>query len=66
MNMTHPDILKMERYGFIGKARKPQYLGECKNCGSVLTDEYECHTSKDGLFCSRECIDKYYEIEHVN
>lgn len=54
MDMTHPDILKMERDGFLGPA--PKVVGRCRGCGADIAEGSYCQVSPDGyMFCSSEC-----------
>lgn len=62
VEMTPPDILKVERWGYIHPPPNPQIVGQCEQCKNDITDEYEYYETKDGLFCSDECLKKYYEI----
>ena len=64
MEMTHPDILKMERFGLLD-ADKPEIIGECAVCGLELDDDHEYLTQNNGeaLFCSTECALEYNDIE---
>ncbi len=61
--MTHPDILKMERFGELETAAEPKRIGECNYCGAILYDSMtEMTESADGLFCDVDCCHSYYEI----
>lgn len=61
--MTHPDILKMERFGEAEPTPEPRRIGECGYCGAPLYDHMaELAESADGLFCDLECCHSYYEI----
>ncbi|MEE1013450.1 MAG: hypothetical protein U0L92_03950 [Clostridia bacterium] len=64
--MTHPDILKMERFGTLNPDVTPRKIGECHYCGESLYDDMpELTESKDGLFCDMACCHEYYEISRV-
>lgn len=62
MNMTHPDILMVEKYGYVTPPVKAKVIGRCTQCNEEITDEYEYYESKDGLFCCDDCLYAYYEI----
>lgn len=65
VNMTHPDILKIERWGYKYHPPKIKLVGECEQCKQNITDDYEYYESRDGLFCSDDCLQKYYDIVHI-
>lgn len=57
--MTHPDILKMERDGFLGSA--PRIMGVCMECGEQIEEGDTYYEDSDGgVFCSLECV-----LEHT-
>lgn len=61
--MTHPDILKMERYGALEAVEEPRRIGECLFCGASLYDQMtDWVESAEGLFCDLDCCHSYYEI----
>ncbi|MBQ4145193.1 MAG: hypothetical protein IJD36_01075 [Clostridia bacterium] len=61
--MTHPDILKMERFGELNPSRKPRRIGECFYCGAPLFDNMTgIVRSVDGIFCDCDCCHENYEI----
>ncbi len=61
--MTHPDILKLERFGELEPAAEPRQIGECGYCGSPIYDHMtELAQSADSLFCDMDCCHEYYEI----
>lgn len=62
MNMTHPDILKMERDGCIYAYDEEEY---CAECGARITDE-EYWEDLENVYCTRECADKYHGLKRVN
>lgn len=62
--MTHPDILTMERLGYLPRSRDPEKLGVCRYCESEIFDTDEPVESRDGLFCSMDCCREYYEIRY--
>lgn len=67
MNMTHPDILKTERfgYGYMDKEEKP--IGRCAGCGEDVYESYEHYTLQgDIFFCSEECLFEKLNIERVS
>ncbi len=64
--MTHPDILKMERFGELEPTAQPRRIGECSYCGTLLYDHMgEVLESTDGLFCDMDCCHSYYEIRSL-
>lgn len=64
--MTHPDILKMERFGELESAPQPRRIGECSYCGNLLYDHMgEIMESTDGMFCDIDCCHSYYEIRSL-
>lgn len=62
VEMTHPDILAIERWGYKYPPPQPKVVGICKNCKRDITDDYEYYESKDGLFCNSDCLETYYDI----
>lgn len=61
--MTHPDILKMERFGNLNPDAMPRKVGECLYCGEALYDDMpELTESTDGMFCDLACCHEYYAI----
>ncbi len=63
--MTHPDILKMEKFGEM-YLPEVHMLGRCAACGQAITDEYTYCKNKDGfVFCDLECAKIFYGIEEV-
>lgn len=65
--MTHPDILKMERFGNLNPNAMPRKTGTCLYCGEALYDDMpELTQSMDGLFCDLSCCHEYYEIGRMN
>ena len=64
--MTHPDILKMERFGGLNPNTVPRIIGECQYCGTELYDDMpELVKSADGLFCEMDCCHEYYGIRSL-
>lgn len=62
--MTHPDIIKMERFGTLDPRSIPKLAGFCAECGTELWDNSpELVKSVDGLFCDIECCHEYYQIK---
>lgn len=61
-NMTHPDILQMERWG----ERKPcghapVCIGHCSHCGEEITDAYIYISDKyANQFCSDDCFQEFH------
>ena len=67
MSMTHPDILKMERDGYLSEPEEYTFLGYCEECGEEITDEYAHVRQEEGLFfCDMECVKKYYGLKEMN
>lgn len=60
--MTHPDILKVERWGCVYPLPEPKIVGQCEQCKGNITNDFEYYESKDGLFCCDDCIKEYYDI----
>lgn len=61
--MTHPDILKMERFGELYPTESARQVGFCLYCGQILfEDSPELTFSQDGSFCDMDCCHGYYEI----
>lgn len=57
MGMTHPDILKMERDGFLGSA--PEIIGYCAMCGYVIENDGEeifYNAAEKKYACCLECL----------
>lgn len=53
--MTHPDILKMERDGFLGGP--PKVIGPCRTCGeTIMEGDTYYDDNEGGLFCCLECV----------
>lgn len=64
--MTHPDILKMERFGNLNPNIAPRKTGVCLCCDAVLYDDMpEAIQSRDGNFCDPDCCREYYEIRRI-
>ncbi len=64
--MTHPDILKMERWGELSPTPEPRRIGECSYCGGLLYDQMEnLVAAADGMFCDMDCCHSYYEIREL-
>lgn len=65
MNYTHPDILKMERDGYLDKP-KEKLLGRCDFCGDyIYENDKQAVESMDYIFCCEACCYKYYGIKHI-
>ncbi|MBQ2614805.1 MAG: hypothetical protein IJB80_05715 [Clostridia bacterium] len=64
--MTHPDILKMERFGSLNPNDLPRKVGVCLCCGEALYDDMPDLTeSTDGLFCDMACCHEHYGIDRA-
>lgn len=64
MNMTHPDILKMERDGFLGS--DPECIFRCRQCGMEIVDGDICYEdADDNRFCCKECAMENHEIRKI-
>ena len=67
---THPDILKVERDGYLyGCGEENKLLGNCEECGDSIYSEYSgdaYQTDEGELFCSLECCHDYYGIRSVD
>ena len=63
--MTHPDILKLERDGYLPQTQETDFLGRCAECGGPLYDNAAHVLSRDGLFCDTGCCELYYQIKHI-
>lgn len=64
--MTHPDILKMERFGELDPMDSSIPMGKCVYCGEYLYhNQTELTESIDGFFCDLDCCHKYYEIQSL-
>ncbi len=63
--MTHPDILKMERYGELYPTAEAAYEYECEFCGDVLqtgATAYVCaELDEDKVFCCKSCFANYLD-----
>lgn len=65
--MTHPDIIRMERFGTPYPMELSEKTGECIYCkADVYDDNTEAVRSCDGLFCDEDCCREYYEIRKIN
>lgn len=66
-NMTHPDILQMERFGELPLYEpEPVKIGTCEHCGEDITDEYIYITDRDGnKFCCDDCFMEFYGYKEV-
>lgn len=61
--MTHPDIIKTERFGSLYPNYKPETVGSCLFCGEDVYDDMpDSVKSRDGVFCDTECCRRYYDI----
>ena len=64
--MTHPDILTIERFGYLHPESEPVVVGYCCQCGQPLYDDEENLEDEDGLlWCDTDCLMKYYGV-HMN
>lgn len=64
MNMTHPDILKMNRCGYLYEPPEIRNLGECDNCGEDLTTDYAIFEDRYwNKFCCRDCAIQFHGIK---
>ena len=64
MGITHPDILKMERFGTLDTKPCVEHCGRCREKISALYDEH--FVDKYGnVFCSEECAIKKHGIYKV-
>lgn len=62
--MTHPDIVKMEKFGCLDPETPLRRIGNCLCCGEELYDDgLALVESTDGIFCSLACCHEYYEIQ---
>ena len=61
--MTHPDILKVEKYGELYPTAETVYEYECKFCGDTLQTgdtAYVCdELDEDKVFCCKDCFERY-------
>ena len=69
MDMTHPDILKMERFGTLEpEEEEEKIVGKCACCGEDVFDDCvhvrECIPG-DKFFCSKECVYEYFNLEEM-
>ena len=61
--MTHPDIVRMERLGRLNPEAPVQWIDTCQYCGAELYDDgLAMVESTDGRFCDMDCCHGYYEI----
>ena len=58
--MTHPDILTVEKFGGLNPRRLAEKPERCINCEGLVCEDKVF--SRDGVFCSMECVHEYYEI----
>ena len=49
--MTHPDILRTEKYGELKPEPKPITKGKCIECHYPIYDDDDCFRTPDGLVC---------------
>ncbi len=63
--MTHPDILAIERHGFLPLGKSGVKIGRCIYCEENIYDDSEPIESRDGLFCDMDCCCEYYEIRKI-
>lgn len=62
-SMTHPDILKMEKFGSLNPSESTETLGLCAECGAIVTSDFPCFENRDGdIFCDIECVKNYYGL----
>ncbi len=66
--MTHPDILKMERDGYLGvPVKAPKFIGECAECGEAIYFGYDHYIDENGTkFCSVDCALKGHGITEAH
>ena len=67
MNMTHPDILAMERFGELHPGNDEERVGYCEECGRPIYDDqgdyWRCRA--EGIFfCSEDCLCSHFGLEH--
>ena len=69
-NYTHPDILQMERCGYLyGEKQENVLLGDCEECGEsvysdICGDAYK--TDSGMIFCCEECCHDFFGIRSVD
>ena len=70
MDMTHPDILRVERTGYpCVIPNDNSVIGWCKNCGKKIYDDYSGDalvTDSGDMFCNNECCFEFYGIRKVD
>lgn len=66
--MTHPDILRVEKTGYLyGEPAEPKKIGTCIYCGlPIYDDDGDAYESPDGYFCEIECVLEYHNVRLVN
>ncbi len=66
--MTHPDILKMERDGFLGvPEEESKFTSECAECGEAIYPGYDRYVDEDGNeFCTVDCALKGHGISEAS
>lgn len=65
--MTHPDILRMEKFGELYPAEENVAIGKCLYCGEMIYDGDPVYAeSIDGFFCDIDCCHNFYEIRVFN
>lgn len=63
--MTDPNIIKMERDGYIGKPPK-EPIDRCACCGSyIYEDNKDAVEDMDNAFCDMRCLIRYNKIKHI-
>ena len=62
-DMTHPDIEKMNLYGDLRPGRYEPVPCEGPGCDNEVTPENAYIGRYSGVFCSKVCHDKEWEIE---
>lgn len=63
--MTHPDILKMERDGYMGKEQR-EPIDRCACCGSyIYEDNKDAVEGMDNAFCDMHCLIRYNGIKYI-
>ena len=63
--MTHPDISKMERDGYIGNHPK-EPIDRCAYCGAyIYEDNKDAVEDLDNAFCDMRGLIRYHSIKYI-
>lgn len=63
--VTHPDILTIEKFGSLYNEASSEMIGRCLYCEGAVYEGTDAVESRDGMFCDMSCLCEYYEIHEI-